>query len=165
MTMGRVLVATHQGTWVVKMVGDVRMSLCITIERCLQDMFDDASFNAVMVDLTETEGIDSTSLGLLAKLAINTKKKIHKVPIIVSNNADINRILQSMGFDEKVFTIVSENPHALGQLQEMPQLSLTEDAARARVLEAHRLLMDLNDRNKHEFKDLVAELESGYKVG
>ena len=165
MTMGRILVATHQGTWVVKMVGDVRMSLCITIENCLQNMFDDANFNAVLVDLTETEGIDSTSLGLLAKLAINTKKRIQKVPIIISNNADINRILQSMGFDEKVFTIVSENPHNIATLQEMPQLTVTEEAARERVIEAHRLLMDLNDRNKHEFKDLVAELENGYKVG
>lgn len=70
MAAGRVLVAMHQEAWVVKMVGDVRMTLCNTIDYCLQKMFDDSKFQTVIVDLTETEGIDSTSLGLLAKLSI-----------------------------------------------------------------------------------------------
>lgn len=162
MAMGRILVATHKGTWVVKMVGDVRMSLCNTIEQCLKSMFDDAEFSAVLVDLTETEGIDSTSLGLLAKLSINTKKKINKVPVVVSNNVDINRILQSMGFDDRVFTMVTESPHAVDYLHEMPVVPVTEDSARKYVLEAHRILMDLSDENKNEFKDLVAELERSH---
>ena len=164
MATGRILVATHRGTWVVKMVGDVRMSLCNTIEQCLKRMFNDAAFSDVLVDLTETEGIDSTSLGLLAKLSINTKKRINKVPVVVSDNADINRILQSMGFDERVFTMVTEPPLALVDLQEMPVVPVTEEAARQRVLEAHRILMELNDQNKLKFKDLVAELEKSHSV-
>ena len=84
MAAGRVLVAMHQEAWVVKMVGDVRMTLCNTIDYCLQKMFDDSKFQTVIVDLTETEGIDSTSLGLLAKLSIRTKQRLHKVPTIVS---------------------------------------------------------------------------------
>lgn len=164
MATGRILVATHQGTWVVKMVGDVRMSLCNTIEHCLKTMFNDAEFSAVLVDLTETEGIDSTSLGLLAKLSIITKNKIHKVPVVVSDNADINRILQSMGFDERVFTMVTEAPHVLNTLQELPIVPVTEDSARQYVLEAHRILMDLSDQNKSKFKDLVAELERSHSA-
>jgi len=160
MTLGRVLVAVHQDNWILKMVGDVRMTLCNTIDYCLQNMFDKADFDGVIVDLTETEGIDSTSLGLLAKLSIKTRKRIGKVPTIVSTNADITRTLESMGFNDRIFKIISEQSSRPGDLSEVPSLELNEEHARKNVLEAHQILMELSDANKGKFQDLVTELES-----
>ena len=37
-------------------------------------MFDDPEFASVWVDLCEAEGIDSTTLGLLAKLALTGER-------------------------------------------------------------------------------------------
>lgn len=159
MRSGKILVAVHQQTWVLKMVGDVRMTLCNTIDYCMQQLFDNSLFDEVIVDLTETEGIDSTSLGLLAKLSIKSQKRTHKVPALVLGNENIARTLQSIGFDESVFKIVGQINNLTDTLIEIPEKIPTEEIARTQVLEAHHILMDLNESNRGKFKDLVLELE------
>ena len=57
-------------------------------------------FKSVVVDLSHTESIDSTSLGLLAKLSIQADRRFGYRPILVSTQADITRILCSMGLDD-----------------------------------------------------------------
>lgn len=162
MERGKILVAEHQGAWVVKMIGDVRMNLCTTIESCLNQMFSDAEFKSVVIDLTETQGIDSTSLGLLAKLSMKTQDRLGVVPTLISTNDDVTRILLSMGFKDKVFIIVSDYPAPDSEgLAELPEQACSEQSAKERVLEAHRILMDLNENNRDQFKDLVCALETG----
>jgi len=161
MEVGRILVAEHDGAWVVKFLGDVRMTLCTTIEGCLNKMFSQADFESVVIDLTETQGIDSTSLGLLAKLSMKTKDRIGKIPTLVSTNDDVTRILLSMGFKDRVFVIVSDAPGDVAELYELPAQPCSEQSAHDRVLEAHQILMNLNDENRHQFKDLVCALEEG----
>jgi phosphoglycolate phosphatase-like HAD superfamily hydrolase len=36
----------------------------------------------------------------------------------------------------------------------------SEDEVRERILDAHKILIDLNESNRNAFKDLVATLES-----
>ena len=67
MREGRILAADHNGAYALKLVGDVRVNLCSAIDDYLEHMFNDPGFESVMVDLCEAEGIDSTTLGLLAK--------------------------------------------------------------------------------------------------
>ena len=113
----------------------------------------------MVVDLTEAVGIDSTSLGLLAKLSLRTKERIHEVPTLVSTNEDITRILQSMGFNDQIFTIVTDSYAPEDSLSEIPADNIDEHVAARHVLEAHQVLMELNENNKNEFRDLVTELE------
>lgn len=161
MQTGKVLVAQHQGAFVIKLVGDVRLTLSSTIDDYFNEMFANPSFGGVVVDLSETEGIDSTSLGLLAKLAVQTKQRYQLVPMIFSPNPDITHLLSSMGFD-KVFQIHHSNAalrrDAMGEL---PVLSVDEDCMRNKVIEAHRILMALNDENRQAFSALVMTLETG----
>lgn len=135
------------------------MTLCNTIDYCMQKKFDEASFDHVLVDLQETQGIDSTTLGLLAKLSIKAKKRTGQVPTVVSPNPDITRTMLSMGFDESVFEIIRQPTPEFEDLSEIPQLQVSEDGIRDKVIEAHKILMSLNDNNKDIFNDLVKELE------
>ena len=80
------------------------------------------------------------------------------MPTLVSNHEDMNRLLQSMGFDQ-VFNIVSESTPTCEELQDLPAQMLSEDKVKHKVLEAHRILMDLNDSNREAFRDLVSALE------
>ncbi|WP_044617527.1 STAS domain-containing protein [Gynuella sunshinyii] len=160
--VGRILVAEHCGTWVLKLVGDVRMTLCNTIEDCLSRMYTDASFRSVVVDLTETECIDSTSLGLLAKISIKTKQRIGHIPTLISTNDDVTRILLSMGFKDQVFVIAASYQQEDYHLAEVSPVECTEKSAEQRVIEAHKILMDLNDHNRSQFKDLVYALEHSH---
>lgn len=158
MNTGKILVAQSQGIYIIKFVGDVRLSLCSTLDQYTDQMFESEDFKTVIIDLTETQCIDSTSLGQLAKISILYKEKYGQLPTIISTQDDINRILLSMGFDQ-VFYIVKELVSKVEYLDELPLKSVDEAEMKKRVLEAHKLLMDMNQNNREAFQDLVNSLE------
>ena len=161
MNPGKIQFAKRDGTYVLKLLGEVRLTLCSTLEEFLEKMFNEPDFRSVIIDLTETATIDSTSLGLLAKLSIQAKKRFDLIPIIISTRDDITRILLSMGFDS-VFVIVSELDGLTRlNMNDLPCGAHSEQATQARVLEAHRILMTLNEDNRETFSDLVKQLERG----
>ncbi|PCC98745.1 anti-sigma factor antagonist RssC [Halopseudomonas pelagia] len=159
MTTGKIQFAESEGTFVLKFVGDVRLTLCAALDAYIEKIFSVLTFNAIIIDLTETDGIDSTSLGLLAKLSILSKQKVGFLPTLVSNQEDMNRLLQSMGFDQ-VFNIVSQITPTDAELEDLPGQLLSENLVKDKVLEAHRILMNLNEHNRDAFRDLVSALES-----
>lgn len=168
---GRILFAAQDGVHVLKFVGDVRVTLGPAISGFLDKIGNCASFQSIIIDLSETVGIDSTSLGLLAKIAMRVDESFGAVPTVISTNDDITRILLSMGFDQ-VFVIVREcgEGHAEGlagtkAAEELPCGRVSEGEMRQQVLEAHRALMSMNDSNHATFKDLVNALESEASAG
>lgn len=164
MSNGRVLMANRQGQYVIKLTGDVRMTLCTTIDTCLNSMVQDPNFEAVTVDVTEAEGIDSTSLGLLAKISRMSSPKMGHVPLLVSSHPDITRIVDSMGFRHRVYDIVTQSDMVeASYLEEASVAPIDESIARERVLEAHKILMSLNENNRQAFKELVECIETQIK--
>ena len=156
---GRILVGNHDGVYVIRFEGDVRVTICGSFDHYLDVMLGDSDFVSAVVDLSGAVAIDSTSLGVLAKLSIAMQARFDRVPTLVCNSPDIMRILQNMGFAD-VFTIVDEHFAAQQNLAELPVSSdLREDEIRERVIEAHRVLMSLNEQNRATFKDLVSALE------
>ncbi|MDY6891075.1 MAG: STAS domain-containing protein [Pseudomonadota bacterium] len=159
MSDGAIYYACCAGHYVLKFVGDVRLTLCSTIERHLESVLEREEISDTLVDLTETENIDSTSLGLIAKLAIKAQEKGMPPPTLVSTHDDITRILRSMGFD-RVFVLLEELPTNRCDLKQVPFVQESEDEVRERILDAHKVLISLNESNREAFKDLVATLES-----
>ena len=57
--------------------------------------------------------------------------------------------------------IVDENFESQQNLAELPVATdMQEDEMRKRVIDAHRVLMDLNEQNRATFHDLVSALEA-----
>ncbi len=157
---GRILVGDHDGVYVIRFEGDVRVTLCGSFDHYLDVMLKDPQFVSVLVDLSDAVAIDSTSLGVLAKLSIGVQSKTRRLPTLVCNAPDILRILANMGFDD-VFAIVDENYDAIQNLAVLPTAAdLSEADMRERVIEAHKVLMRMNEQNAQTFKDLVAALEA-----
>lgn len=156
---GRILVGSHDGVYIMLFEGDVRLTLCTAVDEYLDRMFKDRAFKSVLVDLSRTDSIDSTSLGLLAKLSIQADKIFRYTPTLVSTNGDVTRILLSMGFED-VFHIVESPLEHSAQLAELPPVASDHEEMRERVLEAHRTLMLMNETNREAFQDLVATLEA-----
>ncbi len=157
--MSKILYAERDGIHVLKFVGDVRVTLGPTISSFLTRLGQCENFKSIIIDLTETDGIDSTSLGLIAKISLKTQESYKSVPTIISPKEDITRILISMGFD-KVFIILKGLITECGQLGELPTEIVPEANLREQVIEAHKVLMSLNEHNREEFRDLVEALES-----
>ena len=69
MQEGKILAASHHGAYVIRLEGDVRLTLCTTIDDYVQKMFDDPDFvhriagltfdfNVQMLDLLVATGLD-----------------------------------------------------------------------------------------------------------
>ena len=159
MQEGLIYSALVEGRFVLKFVGDVRLTLCTTLDCHLEQSLADPSVNEVLIDLTQAEGIDSTSLGLIAKLAIKADHAGMDKPALVSTNSDITRILYTMGFDH-IFVLLEELPPCVEDLKELPLVQESVAEMQERIIAAHRILMDLNEANREAFQDLVNTLES-----
>jgi len=180
--LGNIQYAVHNGSYILKLSGDVRVAFCTAIDALLDTILLDENLTGVLIDLTAVSNIDSTSLGMLAKIAVKIKQKLNTRPIIVSNNPDINRILVTMGF-KQVFYLLHKVPIFVenkktpseverkidkmalqDMLKDIPQINSSQQEICAKVLEAHRVLMDLNSTNKETFKAVVDELEKEQRL-
>jgi anti-anti-sigma factor len=159
MQPGKILIAQQSGAFVIKLTGDVRLTFCSALDDFFERMFVTPNFASVIIDLCEAENIDSTTLGQLAKLAITAKRLYNFTPVVLSTNPNITRILRSMGFD-RVFDIREQRPASEANLAELPVVAGSEGEVRATVLDAHRVLMGMNEHNRVEFKELVCALEA-----
>ena len=105
--------------------------LTITSKQCCPD----GDFQSVVIDLVEAEGIDSTTLGLLAKVSIRAQERYGYRPVIISTNENITRLITSMGFD-MVFDIRTEAISDDESLQALADTASSEEGVRERVLAA-----------------------------
>lgn len=158
MEQGQILVANQDDTQVIKLVGDVRLTLCVSFDKFIDSMFSGHTPCRVLFDLTQALAIDSTTLGLMAKIALLTRERCDYVPVVFSTNSSINRLLDTMGFDD-IFEIVQEQHEFSKPCRHLSIDDIDEASAKERVLEAHHILMQLNAANRETFRDLVNTLE------
>jgi anti-anti-sigma factor len=160
MDNGKILHASHEGVHVLRFVGDIRYTLGHSLDRFLERLFAGHPPAGFVIDLTETDCIDSTNLGLLVRIA--REMQDHNAPrvTIVSDRPDINAVLTSMALDE-VFDIVSRTPVQTGREQELPRKDPDRETLSRTLLKAHRALMELNERNEETFREVVTKLEQG----
>lgn len=160
MNEGRILAASRNGAYVIRMTGDVRLTLCTTIDDYFHRMLDSPEFASVWVDLCDAEGVDSTTLGLLAKLALEVRHRYGFMPAIYSSNPGITRLIKSMGF-QRLFELHEDVCASPDQVRRIPVVQGSEADVREKVIEAHRVLMGLSEENRVRFRDLMAALEHG----
>lgn len=158
MSTGKIQFAGHDGVFALKFVGEVRLTLCSVLDEVIEGIFSAPEFTSIIIDLTEATNLDSTTLGLLAKLSILSRRRNGLLPTLLSTNPDISRLLESMGF-ELVFNMVSSPVPCPDCLRDLPAQNASEEQVKLHVLEAHRILMELNENNRAAFRDLVSALE------
>lgn len=159
MTEGRILVAEEKGVYLLKLGGDIRVTLCASISDYIEKIFSGDEAREVYVDLLDAEGIDSTTLGLLAKLAIYTQERFLIRTRLLCVSRDILRMFDAMDIAE-LFDIVGISGSPDLSPTEVIPAELDEETLRQHVLEAHKLLVKLNPSLTSEFFDLITSLES-----
>lgn len=158
MSNGKILHANHDGIEVLRFVGEIRYMLAPALDRYLDSVFAEPGFAGLVIDLVETDSIDSTNLGILARIAIRMEVRGGPRVSIVSNRMDINEVLLSMGLDE-VFEIVARSKTGADNDQELVQEEVDEASMANTLLKAHRTLMSLNEHNQELFREVVSSLE------
>ena len=159
MKPGQILVADHEGVYIIKMMGDVRLTLCISFDQFIDTMFKSPNFTSVLFDLSDAEAIDSTTLGLMAKISILGQERCDITPVILASSSSIQRILDTMGFGD-IFVIVDKLDAPVLAEQPLHCINCDEQEVKEKVLEAHKILMGLNASNTDTFRNLVNMLEN-----
>ncbi|MDQ2696789.1 MAG: STAS domain-containing protein [Pseudomonadota bacterium] len=155
-----VLYAKQGKTCVLKFTGDIRYTLSPCLDHFIDRLFARPAFDDVLIDLTETTVIDSTILGLLAKIANLLRERNGRRPTLVTAGEDIHQLLDSVGFDA-VFTLLTRRPSGLGMASAVDTSEPFQEEELARtVLEAHQILSDLNERNRAAFQSVVDALKN-----
>lgn len=166
---GKVLVASCANTHVIRLIGDVRLTVSAAFDEHIDRLLDgaadaanassDRTSRTVVIDLAHADGIDSTILGLLAKLAIGCHTHWQQKPTVYSTKPGITQLLLNMGF-KRIVHIVEQS--CLEQSAAINECSASGDEARLKhhVLEAHRILASLNRENQDRFRELLVSLES-----
>jgi len=170
---GKILVARSGGNYLIKLMGYVRMTLCASLHEYIEGIFNTSKDNAgkepdlvekpvnVLVDLYDTEGLDSTTLGLLAKLAIHCQEQFGLKPLLFCARPGIIRELEVMAIDDYFQIITRPCRESCDQtlLHELPEVDIEPELISDQVLEAHKLLIKINPASKNEFIDLIRILE------
>ena len=105
MSPGKILVSNKKGIYLLKFRGDVRMTLCGTLNRHIETIFGSKDVRRVAVDMFDAEGLDSTTLGLVAKLGLYCRKHYGFDIEVFCKDPSILRTLESMSFHE-IFDIL-----------------------------------------------------------
>jgi len=164
---GRVTHAESEGVHVLRYFGRVNYVLAPAIKQFADDLVNQGDVRGWVFDLTHAELLDSTNLGLLARLAFRSGETQPARSIIVSPSDDINSVLRSMSFDQ-LFEIVTVAPPA--DTAPMPEatgvgedISGTVPSRRElgeTMLDAHRALIALSASGRLQFEQVVVALEA-----
>lgn len=162
MREGSVHYAKHDGIGILKLVGPFSFSLKSSkvLDSFINELLMEDDFENILIDLTETTSIDSTNLGLLAMITRINMDLHGCMATIVTTNDDITETLDGVGFHE-VFHIIHDplNPEADFERLKSEATPSVEQITRI-VLNAHRELLDLNEKNQNMFRDVVDMLEA-----
>ncbi len=159
MTLGHITHAAREGVHVLRYFGTVNYTLAPGLQRFLQHLIHDEPVSGLVFDLTAAESLDSTNLGLMARV----NEQVHDIgaanSVIISSNEDIDGVLRSMGFDQTFEVVAAGAP--LPQAVAEPVASEPPSAGdlQRTMLDAHRALVRLSEAGRLEFEAVVACLE------
>lgn len=162
---GNILHAERDGIHYLRLVGTIRYPLAPSLDKFLKNIFTDSTPCAFLVDLSATEVIDSTNLGLLVKIARLMAERHAPAVVLFSPREDITEILISMGFDQ-FFQLVTDKSMYGGNVVSCTPISISESEPAdlsLTLLDAHRALMEMDARNEVIFRDVVYCLEQDAK--
>ena len=159
MDSGKVLVGLSNRCFILRLEGDVRVPWCVSLENYCETVITTTEVDEVRVDLGGAVNCDSTTLGVLAKLAMMTVKHCSNKARLYVRDQDLLRLVESMAFDQ-VFTIESDPFDDEIQMADLPYIDCSELEAKDTVIGAHKVLMDLSEDNRKAFLSLVSALEA-----
>lgn len=161
---GKILCARHGADVFLRLEGRGTHLLGADLDHFLTDLCTRGDFTGIVVDLTATEALDSTMLGLLARIAKWMRRERKCDATLLGADDRIAATIRGVGLD-RLFTLAERPAAAAPALSAIPAAAASQ-ADRARmVLAAHRELMELNAENASKFRSVVEFLERDLRQG
>jgi len=178
MTQGHVTHAEKQGVHVLRYFGAVNFMLAPGLQRFVEHLIHDGNVSGLVFDLTSAESLDSTNLGLMARVNEQLRCSGAANSVIISSNEDIDTVLRSMGFDQMFDLVPADgdgdgngiadtdgtgdadgNARAEASSEDVPAVVPSSGELRRVMLDAHHALVRMSEAGRLEFEPVVACLE------
>ncbi|NOY82808.1 MAG: STAS domain-containing protein [Kiritimatiellaeota bacterium] len=114
----------------------------------------DCGIRRLVLDLAECEAMDSTFMGVIAMIGLAARKRVQ---VVVANAGEHNRkLLDGIGVSKLVaFARQSTADARSVSLEAVPSETSEKGISGETLLEAHEVLMDLDETNIPKFRDVV----------
>jgi anti-anti-sigma regulatory factor len=125
--------------------------------------FFDEKFNAgqrsFIVDFANCTSVDSTFLGILVRLALNLRNSEDsgKLALVNLNGRNLETV-KNLGI-HRIAEISSHSVESVKDLESLSENGQDDIACSETIYEAHKTLMNLNEKNLRMFCDVVSFLE------
>ena len=160
MNTGQIYYAVMDGRGVLKLTGTIRHPLSLRLTQAAWRLFSGAGIHSVIVDLQEARFINSTCLGLLARVAMRSLELGFGPPLFVLTDKEVTRLLQTTGFG-RAFVLIDNPMEPAARLTDAaPLAGVCPRPETSVVLDAHRALCELNENNRHLFQSVIEVLEA-----
>ncbi len=150
-----------EGRYIFKILGKATMKNSKNLSYFIDLNFDeiiDLSF-----EMSETTYMDSTFLGMIAKIAIELKTKKNKKLVVLNPSQEAKGFLKQTGIT-KFIDIINEEEIKSESLKAISLETNDNMNDKSRyILEMHEVLMNLNDENKKVFQSVVDAMKKVVK--
>ena len=153
MVDGAAFYAKHGNTYFIRLVGEIRYTMGYSLDDFLDRLFERRDFDDIVVDLTEASFIDSTNLGLLAKIANFLRKYFHRKMTLVSPNEEINEMLENVGFAD-IFNIRHDREIGVDGERKLAIEEPDKEELTQTVVSSHDILCEVNEKSRATFRDV-----------
>ena len=144
----------------IRIVGKLKYKTSLSFDSFIENLNNHNIDNA-LIDLSNTDFIDSTNLGLIARIVEIVREKNGNKVTIISNTPDIDRVLKSVGFDN--ICIIIKKGDYNQDFEELKNIKSDEKEYAKLMLKAYKSLMAISKDNHEIFKDIVSIIEKDIK--
>lgn len=92
-------------------------------------------------------------------VSIGITAKGYDKPVLLVSTDEMREALCNVGF-EKIFFLVEKESSNLDSLTYITSHKASKDEKKDEILSAHRTLLEMNDKNRETFADVVKYLEN-----
>ena len=156
---GTYQVALHQGTYFLKLSGHLGFSSSVPFAKIIEVIGDAPDCTGALIDLRDVDMIDSTHLGLIARLALEAQSKLGQQLTIVSTGKHVPHALKTTGL-QHLALVIDAHHGEIPAVELIQSLPASKRSVAQVMLEAHQTLISLNQDNKNTYQDVVAMLQN-----
>jgi len=150
-------IGTYNKSLYIKLYGDITVKNIFPLKKFLQDL-DLSFFFHIVFDFQEAEYLDSTSLGIVISTGLSYKDLSNRKLSFINMPEGLDESFKTFGFYE-IADINTDITMSFNQDILVPLPDENEKIDGQGILEAHKALADINDKNKERFKTLIDLLE------
>lgn len=155
---GSYQLALVNNQYILKFIGQIRYTASPVLHNFIHQLQEESDKKEVAVDLSQTQYLDSTNLGLLAKIARYCLQTFHHKLTVITTDKSITELLHNVGFDA-LCQFISSPLEYVEEVSELQKNASIDTASLGKIMyQAHKTLMDMNEKNRIEFQDAVALL-------